>query len=272
MPTTTLQFDPSVLEEMGLSLRPEEAQLLARLLQNELESRAAAGNRRNAFLRLKREVRRYRSEIEAACENARPAAAFSRADVTVGALLPLGSYPQSRAAPEPIMWRVLEVRKTKALLLADLALDGRTVDDGTDPVQWDHCALRSWLNGDFLHRAFRAREQELLEAAALAAPIWNGKDEVRTVDRVFCLSKEETELLLHDDKWRITLPTDYARSRGVNDGKAGACYWWLRTTAAKGAVCAISDSGNPVSSRKPAAEQTDVGVRPAIWLKLDALR
>lgn len=271
MPTTTLQFDPSVLEEMGLSLRPDEAALLARLLQNELESRSADGNRRSAFLRLKREVRRYRHEIEAACENARPAAAFARADVTVGALLPLGSYPQSGRMPEPILWRVLEVRRAKALLLADKVLDGRTQDDGPEPVRWDCCALRGWMNGYFLTHAFRAAEQELLEPAALSAPLWGGEDEVRTVDRVFCLSKEEVELLLHNDDWRIAESTAFARAAGVNGGKAGACYWWLRTTAPKGRVSAVSEKGIPVSNKNPASTLTEVGVRPAIWLKLDAL-
>ena len=150
-------------------------------------------------------------------------------------------------------------------------LDCRVQDDGPEPVRWDRCALRGWANGHFLTSAFRGREQDLLEPAALAAPIWGGKDEVRTVDRVFCLSKEEVELLLHNDDWRIAESTAYARSNGANNGERGACFWWLRTTAAKGAVCAVSTQGRPVTNKGPASALTQVGVRPAIWLKLDTL-
>ena len=45
------------------------------------------------------------------------------ANLSVGQHIYFGSYPQSSGTPEPIEWRVLEVKDGKALILSEKLLD-----------------------------------------------------------------------------------------------------------------------------------------------------
>lgn len=270
MTTTTLQFDRSTLRRLGLHLPEAHEAVLLRLLQNELETRRTEDTREALFDTICEEVRQYREEL-LAISGVPPSLGFQPEDVQLGAVLPFGRYPQKKHAPTPIRWRVIELRRQNALLLAEKALDCVLQNTGADGADWDACTLRTWLNGTFLEQAFRPHEQALLEPAALSTPIWGGKDALRTLDRVFCLAKEEVELLLHDDAVRTASPTEYALARGVYAaGEGKRCRWWLRTTNRRHMPCAISPDGTPQSSSASAAEHDDVAVRPAILLRLGA--
>ncbi len=48
---------------------------------------------------------------------------------------------------EPIKWRVLKVSGSRALVLADVALDARQYNAEYDDVTWETSSVRSWLNG-----------------------------------------------------------------------------------------------------------------------------
>ena len=268
MNTTTLQFDRRTLHRLGLKLPQQHEEALLRLLQNELDTRRTVDTREALFDSICEEVRHYREEI-LSISGVPPSLGFRPEDVQLGAVLPFGRYPQSRSAPTPIRWRVIELRRQNALLLAEKALDCVPQHTGADGADWDACTLRTWLNGEFLERAFLPGEQALLEPAALSTPIWGGKDALRTLDRVFCLAKEEVELLLHDDAVRTASPTEYAHSRGAKTAD-GHCFWWLRTTNLRSMPCAVSPEGSLMSSRQFAHEHDDVGVRPAILLRLGA--
>ena len=270
MTTKTLQFDSRTLRRLGLKLPQEHEEALLRLLQNELNSRRVLCPREELFETICEELRSCREEI-LAISGVRFTIGFAPKDVKLSAVLPLGRYPQSRSTPAPIQWRVIELRRQNALLLAEKALDCVLQNTGADGADWDACTLRTWLNGTFLEQAFRPHEQALLEPAALSTPIWGGKDALRTLDRVFCLAKEEVELLLHDDAVRTASPTEYALARGVYAaGEGKRCRWWLRTTNRRHMPCAISPDGTPQSSSASAAEHDDVAVRPAILLRLGA--
>lgn len=270
MTAKTLQFDSRTLRRLGLKLPQQHEEALLRLLQNELNTRRVLCPREELFETICEEVRAYREEI-LALSGAPFTLGFRPEDVQLGAVLPLGRYPQSRSTPAPIRWRVIELRRQNALLLAEKALDCVPQHAGTGGADWDTCTLRTWLNGEFLERAFLPGERALLEPAALSTPIWGGKDALRTLDRVFCLAKEEVELLLHDDALRTASPTEYALGRGVcAAGREKRCRWWLRTTNTRQMPCAISPDGTPQSSSTYASEHDDVAVRPAILLRLGA--
>lgn len=270
MNTKTLQFDRRTLHRLGLELPKAHEAVLLRLLQNELNMRRVTCSREELFDTICKEVRLYREEI-LAIGGAPPTLGFQPEDVKVGAVLPLGRYPQEKHTPTPIRWRVIELRRQNALLLSEQALDCVLQHDGAGGAAWGSCSLRAWLNDGFLERAFRPDEQALLEPAALSTPIWGGDNALRTLDRVFCLAKEEVELLLHDDQLRAVSPSEYARSRGAKmSGSAQHCYWWLRTTNKRRMPCAVSSDGELVSSRQFAAAHGDVAVRPAILLRLGA--
>ena len=270
MTAKTLQFDSRTLRRLGLKLPQQHEEALLRLLQNELDTRRTEDTREALFDAICEEVCQYREEI-LSISGTPPSLSFRPEDVQLGAVLPLGRYPQSRSTPAPIRWRVIELRRQNALLLAEKALDCVPQHTGDNGADWDACTLRTWLNGEFLERAFLPGEQALLEPAALSTPIWGGKDALRTLDRVFCLAKEEVELLLHDDAVRTASPTEYALGRGARAaGREKHCRWWMRTTNRRQMPCAISPDGTPQSSSTYASEHDDVAVRPAILLRLGA--
>lgn len=78
-----------------------------------------------------------------------------------------GSYPQSTGKRDPIKWRVLKVVNNFALIHADKSLDVMAYDNAykkfagerLNPVKWNNCSLRDWLNKEFLVAAFTAKEQ-----------------------------------------------------------------------------------------------------------------
>lgn len=83
-----------------------------------------------------------------------------------------GHFPQSSNGKggynnDPIKWRVLSVNDGKAFLLSDKVLELLPYDlDGEN--DWEHCSLRTWLNNDFLQKAFTNEEQAAIVKKTIA--------------------------------------------------------------------------------------------------------
>ena len=166
---------------------------------------------------------------------------------------------------DPIIWRVLEVSDSSALLLSTQALDCMPYYQELTDVNWDRSEIRSWLNGlgteenlsgrdysgegdSFLSTAFSENEHRSI----LKSEVWNtdnhyfgtscGPD---TEDRVFLLSEDEvfsspsagnfgfqnSDAIA--DPARRFIPTAYALARGVwqseLEDSAGNTFWLLRS-------------------------------------------
>ena len=194
---------------------------------------------------------------------------------TVGSVISFGAYEQDNDGAngaEPIRWIVLDATADAYLLLSCDALDAQPYHSSADPVTWETCALRRWLNDDFLGDAFTAEQQQQIVVSA----VMNADNAVsgtsggnNTLDQVFLLSLDEAETYLSQEAQRDAVPTAYAVARGVQTGENGCAQWWLRSPGSNESRAAIiMSSGAPYTDGLPAdGSYQDAGVRPCIWLR-----
>ena len=173
---------------------------------------------------------------------------------------------------EPVKWRVL-ANDGNLFVVSDQNLDCVAYNTSAETVTWEECSLRKWLNSKFIDNAFTTQEQgAVLESLVVNEDGAKGSEAgADTYDKVYLLSIYEVidpELGFPTD-WkakggtRVTLNTEYARSRGAltNADMAGA--WWLRTPGdAKNAANVFND-GN-VFVRGGSVNNFIFAVRPAM--------
>lgn len=173
-----------------------------------------------------------------------------------------GTYPQGSDENEasPIEWLVLEKKGNNLLLLSKRGLDCIPFHGNMTEVDWENCALRRWLNSDFIDATFDESDLEMINVTA--------------GDRVFLLSAEEAEKYFSTDEKRSCAPTEYAQAFGADVyyssneyGESGN--WWLRSQGFSPDYAAnvgndgfIYIGGMPVNTE-------GCCIRPAVWITLD---
>jgi len=159
-----------------------------------------------------------------------------------------------------IEWRVLAIRDQGALVITQNILTNLPYNNEDNNISWADCTLRSWLNDEFLTKAFSENEQNkiLLENVSNPDNPASGADGgVDTQDKVFLLSIDEVEQYFNNDGDRVT-----------SNAKIGEGPWWyLRSPGLtiNGAALVIDGGviyGNGISVDLPS------GVRPAMWVAL----
>lgn len=109
----------------------------------------------------------------------------------------VGSWPQGSG--EPIVWDVLAEEGNRKLLLSRKAVAKRPYHDADEPVSWETCSLRAWLNGDFYRAAFNDYEKQRILKIPVTADrntYCNTDAGNSTDDHVFLLSLPEVNALL----------------------------------------------------------------------------
>ncbi len=234
-----------------------------------------------------------------------PGASGAAPVVSAGSIVSFGRYEQDNNrvnGPEPIEWLVLDVQGNRALLLSRYILDAKPYHTDRVDITWEQCALRAWLNTDFISTAFSETEQSAIlmthvdnseaqrEGSKSESIITfmdsttNGND---TEDRVFLLSYYEAfKKYFSSYEARRCAATDYAIANGVSlsgysswtkdkgyeaDGR-DAGEWWLRTNGDRqhtahsvlpeGKLFGRGVEGNTFLEAP--------GVRPALWINLGA--
>ena len=204
-------------------------------------------------------------------------------DYEVGNYVMLGSYPQTidRKDNTPIEWLVLEKQGNKALLISRYILDSQPYNGNNSQGTWEKCTLRAWLNTTFLNTAFNGEEQDSILVASIdnskaqGSVDWDTYDEKNTLDKVFLLSIKEVYHFFPNNEARKCAPTNYAVQKGVTTGtiiqKDGRTTggWWLRSRRKDELFKAgIVTGGGVIGIRH--VRKNEYGVRPAIWVNLDA--
>ena len=201
-------------------------------------------------------------------------------DINVGNEIQFGHYPQSSHGQIlPIKWRVLEVKEDRALLLAQNILDVQTFAGEDGDLFWGNSHLRSWLEEEFIPRAFSP-----VEADRIYQPenpgyqdfdriLWEqlgADDAVEHVhDSVFVLSYADI-LNYFPGENSLLCPGAYAQptewveeQQNTND----LC-WWLKSASAKSGIVYVVSPADTVGISFPTQENPQ-GVRPALWLKIN---
>ena len=202
-------------------------------------------------------------------------------NLKVGDYITFGSYEQDNNisnGKENIEWQVLDRKDNKVLLISKYALDSRSYNSEYTSVTWETCTLRKWLNGEFFNSAFSADEQaEILDTKVTADEnpnfdSYSGKD---TTDKIFLLNITEIVKYFSSQEARRCVPTAYAIEQGAwlsSDNRVGGkstCWWWLRTTGELLTRTVNGNSDGSVYYRGSYVGDSDVCVRPALWIDLE---
>ena len=185
----------------------------------------------------------------------------------------VGSWPQGSG--EPIVWDVLAEEGNRKLLLSRKAVAKRSYHDVDEPVSWETCSLRAWLNGDFYRTAFNGYEKQRI----LKIPVTADKNTYcntdagsSTDDHVFLLSLPEVNALLRRQlSAKRKCEADPVDTTGANsDNKAAddtGCVWWLRSPGSEKNEAACVNGDGQISNFGLPATTPNIAVRPCIWVR-----
>lgn len=199
---------------------------------------------------------------------------FRNGNFEVGDTVEFGNYHGV------VEWLVLDKQEDKALLISKYCLDAKPYNEKYEPVTWETCTLRQWLNGDFIDETFSGAEKALICDTYLQNPdnpeygTDGGND---TTDKVFLLSIDEAEKYFANDEARMTNATDYAKEREIyvsilDDGNSR----WLSRSPGRNnynATCIdangeINYTGESVNNSTYNVFSYENGVRPAMWVNI----
>lgn len=212
----------------------------------------------------------------------------------VNSYVEFGTYPQTESGTDhtPIKWQVLSYDNTnnRALLMSFDGLDNQPYNTESKDVTWETCTLRSWLNNDFLNKAFTAQEQDAI--ATITVDNSNEQDMNSkgnggkgTQDKIYLLSYAEAHKYLNLEsagfghassnvKPRVA-PTEYAIKQGASvfglnhfmtaDGRESVT-WWLRSTSSYKSGRAVDFTGD-VDSENVSRKEV---IRPVLWVDLNS--
>lgn len=203
-----------------------------------------------------------------------------------------GAYPQTESGNDqtPIEWLVLAREDNKALLLSRYGLDAQPYNTSKTETTWEKSTLRTWLNKDFMNRAFTANEKSAIlltnvdNSSSQGYSKWSTSGGNNTQDKIFLLSFAEANKYLgvtydnsnntNNTTSRVA-PTAYAIAQGAwtsssnktADGQA-AGWWWLRSPGSDQDYAASVGTGGSLSISGVDCDY--YCVRPALLVDLDA--
>ena len=128
-----------------------------------------------------------------------------------GTTLTFGHYPQTKSGNDSteIEWLVLARKGQMALNISRYALNWKPYNTKATYITWEKCTLRTWLNGDFLNKAFTTAEQGAIVKSTVKAektPGYRTCPETSpgndTQDQVFLLSIKEANKYFTTDEAR----------------------------------------------------------------------
>ena len=195
-------------------------------------------------------------------------------EAQVGETVLFGAYPQKEKGEDstPIEWLVLEKKENRMLLLSRYGLDCQAYHANFEPVTWENCSLRKWLNMDFLNKAFDAEDKKRILRSVVQAdgnPYYETDSGNDMNDEVFLLSDKEVEKYFQNDRERICQPTENAKKEVYTAN--GACWWWLRSPGGSGSRYAAGVSaGGSVHGDGYYVILGKGAVRPALWIDLQS--
>ena len=221
-------------------------------------------------------------------DNLAVAAAWD-AKYSAGNYVVFGHYPQTSEGNDStgIEWLVLAREGNKALLISRYGLDAKRYNEEYTDVTWEKCTLRTWLNGEFMNKAFTAQEQTGIlttnvdNSSSQGYSQWSTSGGNNTQDRIFLLSYAEANKYLgvtRDNSNNMesrAAPTSYAVKKGAYtsgsnktaDGTASG-WWWLRSPGSTQITAVNVTSGGSLNGYYVS---NDAGcVRPALWINLES--
>lgn len=172
-----------------------------------------------------------------------------------------GEYETGKALSfdNNIFWWVLAIDGDRYLLCSVNAIDSLPFNSANMSKRpWKDSDIRKWLNGEFYEKAF---SKSLKKRIILSSVI--NSDESVTEDRIFLLSREETER--YKAPMRVKA-SEFAVRHGASDGDS--CVFWLRDSGTDSGKIMVFDRKGILNEKGLSADSTGIGVRPAMWVEI----
>ena len=154
-------------------------------------------------------------------------------------------------------WVVLDIQGDKALLLMrDLLPETRSYHGKNEPITWENCDLRKWLNSEWLRSEFTDTERAQIDVTWVdnwGSPVYDTAGGADTWDKVFLLSIEDNR------HYRRGIPNV-------------AGWWWLRSPGRDSTYAANVYSDGTVLVIGFFVNHGNTGIRPAMWVNLGAFK
>ena len=224
------------------------------------------------------------SEESAKADEPLPYTVVSLKDAKTGDVVVFGSYEQNANASdgnEPLEWLVLAKDGGSLLVITLYAVEHMQFHSSLSAVTWETSAVRAFLNGEFLNKAFSEEEKAKIRQTTVIAeknPDYpNSRPGNDTEDKVFLLNVQEKALYFQDKADAICAPTKTViassnvfshTKKAWYSGHDYLCSWWLRSPGMYKDlyVSYVDHSGNVSGGGQVYLEGTDLCVRPAMWI------
>lgn len=174
----------------------------------------------------------------------------------------LPAYKGTSVEGKPIKWIVVHKDGDKALLMTEQIIDSKAVDEDGDVSDFAYSSLYNYLNADFKNHAFSSAERALLKngvslPSAVELDTYVSDDNIldaTSIDTVY-QSKWWTSTIeeYDDDDWGWNW--DDEDDWDYSDSEFLSSY--------------VDRHGDIVNSDDDCTQDEELGVRPAIWVKLN---
>ncbi len=176
--------------------------------------------------------------------------------IKVGEAISYGSYKEKY-----LNWIVLKIQDGKAFIISSKTICNKPYHKPGGDTTWSECTLRKWLNNYFYNNSFSQVEKTRIIPSNLNNennPQFKTPGGEITTDNVFLLSIYEAKTYFANKRARFT-----------------GSMWWLRSPGSipSHAACIYTDGEIVLGGSKVyddrVGHQNGLGVRPAMWIKLD---
>lgn len=183
-------------------------------------------------------------------------------NIRIGYKFKFGKY-----ADKPIVWKVLDCKDCKALIIPDNIIDFKIFD----LEKYEYSEIRYWLNDEFLYKAFSSSEKDCIEITKI---IVNKKTNDFIYDKLFLLSEEELCKYFTTKKSRIVALTPFAKKIFSKERRIAILTrsareilsdqnWRIRNLNSNVNLTYVTKKGKIAKTKY----SNIMGIRPACWIK-----
>jgi hypothetical protein len=183
-------------------------------------------------------------------------------------------------------WRILAIGEGQNLLISENILEYRVYNEKAGNVTWEECTLRDYLNNVFINNFSADEQARIVETLVVNGDnlYTNREGGNDTSDRIFLLSLDEAVRYFDaGEGYYYGSGSGYNTTGKAYDTAGNAAAWWLRSPSFRGGAAAVyddggvyagggycvdSDQGNPDRHGFGYPICANIGVRPALWLKV----
>ncbi len=190
---------------------------------------------------------------------------------------------------EPMPWLVMDKEGDHILLVSEYVMNSDTYHFSEDVSQWKDSELCRLLNYDFYTYGLKEKERKLLcgkkgagnenwdisDREAYTYYIHRTEEEAYEDilvknDLIFLLTRDDVLRYMPKPHQRVAETTKAARDEGLTWTKNGyVAPWWLADIAKNGTNAMYVDIYGNIHDEGKSFYKTQMGVRPAVWLKLE---